>query len=402
MQSNNYKYFDIYKGYTLINRRLIYYPIAFLLSLVFLFLPKNKKNIIIYSYKGVKFNFNSRVFFDYLRLRKQLEHSYYFIIDDDKLRRELRKEYGDHFVTTHEIGDLCKILMAKFWITSTRPVFLFPQVIFGRKIINLWHGMPIKKISVEDASSSFLMRVLYKYYYPYFYSKIISYSEACAELMKRSFCVDDSKILISGSPVGQIIGNPNLNNSKVEAIKAIDGYKVLYAPTYRDGSSTRYFPFDEFDIDKFNIFLKENKIHFYVRPHHLDKYNINKLSNIHLLTANDVEEITYHLSAFDVLITDYSSLFVDFLLTSGRVIFIPYDLDLYLSSRGQNFNYYDITPGPIVFSEDEFKNALVASCNDEKYFLPEREKVRAIFHSVYNNQCDVIYDYIISFSKKCS
>ncbi|HCW2765239.1 MULTISPECIES: CDP-glycerol glycerophosphotransferase family protein [Enterobacteriaceae] len=384
----------------MINRRFIYYPIAFILSLVLLFFPKNKKNIIIYSYKGVKFNFNSRVFFDYLRLRKQLEHNYYFIINDDKLRYELQQKYGNHFITTYELGGLFKILMAKFWVTSTRPVFLFPQVILGRTIINLWHGMPIKKISVEDASSSYFMRLLYKYYYPHFYSKVISYSEVCAELMKRSFCVDDSKILISGSPVGQIIGHPDLNNSKIEEIKVIDGYKVLYAPTYRDGSSTRYFPFHEFDIDKFNSFLNENKIHFYVRPHHLDNYNIKKLSNIHLLTASDVEEITYHLSAFDVLITDYSSLLVDFLLTSGRVIFIPYDLEFYLSSRGQNFNYYDITPGPIAFNEDEFKNALIESCNNEQYYQLERKKVREVFHSVDSNQCDKIYNYILSFTMK--
>ena len=49
----------------------------------------------------------------------------------------------------------------------------------------------------------------------------------------------------------------------------------------------------------------------------------------------------------DVLLTDYSGVYCDFLLTHKPIIFTAFDLDYYSESRGLNFDYKASISGPI-------------------------------------------------------
>ena len=52
------------------------------------------------------------------------------------------------------------------------------------------------------------------------------------------------------------------------------------------------------------------------------------------------------LGIFDLLVTDYSSIYIDYLLTEKPIVFLPYDKEQYLEGRGMNFGYDEVTPGP--------------------------------------------------------
>ena len=61
----------------------------------------------------------------------------------------------------------------------------------------------------------------------------------------------------------------------------------------------------------------------------------------------------------DILITDYSSIMIEFGLLSKPIIFFAYDLDNYLSNeRGFYLDYKKDLPGPIVYSTEELINAI--------------------------------------------
>ncbi|MGY3765903.1 CDP-glycerol glycerophosphotransferase family protein [Vagococcus vulneris] len=60
------------------------------------------------------------------------------------------------------------------------------------------------------------------------------------------------------------------------------------------------------------------------------------------------------LGIVDLLITDYSSIFFDFLVTDRPILFYCWDDDLYTSDRGKYFEY-DELPGPVAFTIDELK-----------------------------------------------
>jgi len=49
----------------------------------------------------------------------------------------------------------------------------------------------------------------------------------------------------------------------------------------------------------------------------------------------------------DILITDYSSIYFDFLILDRPIIFAPFDIEQYVKSdRALYYDYYDVTPGP--------------------------------------------------------
>src|SRR5690606_13807169 len=105
-----------------------------------------------------------------------------------------------------------------------------------------------------------------------------------------------------------------------------------------DGGSTVYFPFKDFTKDALNDFLENQKIALFIRPHHLDQghKSLMDLPNVYLVDSGFIDEISFYLHHFCVLVTDYSSIALDFLLTGGTTMYIPYDLKDYEQSRGVN------------------------------------------------------------------
>ena len=86
--------------------------------------------------------------------------------------------------------------------------------------------------------------------------------------------------------------------------------------------------------------------------------NVYLSSRIRYLGVEDAEDITGLLGIFDLLVTDYSSIYIDYLLTGKPMIFLPYDKEEYLDERGMNFTYEKVTPGPKPETQAEFTKAL--------------------------------------------
>ena len=84
----------------------------------------------------------------------------------------------------------------------------------------------------------------------------------------------------------------------------------------------------------------------------------------------------------DVLITDYSSIYFDYLLLDRPIIFFDYDLKEYLNdSRELYFDYDEFTPGEKVSNYHELKKAIFKSVNSDKEYTTGysefRKKIRA-------------------------
>ena len=64
-------------------------------------------------------------------------------------------------------------------------------------------------------------------------------------------------------------------------------------------------------------------------------------------------------SKVDLLITDYSSIFFDFLITDKPILFYPYDKDDYLTRDRAMYDEYDtVTPGHKVYDFKSFYEKL--------------------------------------------
>ncbi|MCX5773226.1 MAG: CDP-glycerol glycerophosphotransferase family protein, partial [Fusobacteria bacterium] len=104
----------------------------------------------------------------------------------------------------------------------------------------------------------------------------------------------------------------------------------------------------------------------------------------------DVNEI---IGDVDLLMTDYSSVYFDFLLLNRKLIFIPSDIEEYDLNRGFVFEkYYDITPGEKVFTQEMLQKSLIC---EEDLYIKEREYVKNMLHRYSdNNSCERVWEKI--------
>jgi CDP-glycerol glycerophosphotransferase (TagB/SpsB family) len=86
----------------------------------------------------------------------------------------------------------------------------------------------------------------------------------------------------------------------------------------------------------------------------------------------------------DVLITDYSSVFYDYLLTLRPIIFFANDLEKYTEVRDFYYDYKSFVPGPFVQNGDE----LIQALKNIKQWNPEYEEKRRTVRDKFNKYSD--------------
>ena len=95
------------------------------------------------------------------------------------------------------------------------------------------------------------------------------------------------------------------------------------------------------------------------------------------------------------MITDYSSVYFDFLLLDRPIIFIPFDIKEY-SKRGFALEPYDFwTPGPKVYSLNELIKELKVFINNPEYYNKERKTVNHLVNTYKDGKsCERVWNLI--------
>lgn len=249
----------------------------------------------------------------------------------------------------------------------------------GQVYVNTWHGIPLKTIGFDiptgNVSAGNSAKNLLSADY------LISPDAFMTEIYKHAFKLEglyEGTILEVGQPRNDSYFHTRredilkkLSESGVE----IDPEKklILYAPTWK---GSRYASPDTSLEAYYRLIhtIEENvdtkKYQILVKPHQIVYYHIKKTQGItgqFIPATVDTNEL---LSVTDVLISDYSSIYFDYLVSKKPILFFIPDLDEYLGYRGLYFGI-DKLPGPIAKSYEELA-ALVK--NPEKAMEPHREK----------------------------
>lgn len=350
------------------------------------------------------FNYNSSYLFLYVKEHCPQIHPYY-VMNDDKKREELGEKYGkEYFLDGKTMAGIRKILSCKVWFTSTAPPLY--GVGFRKKyvILNLWHGIPLKKIGMEQENLSWFTRKYYKYLFADNYEGVVTTSSHLVHIMSRSFLVEPERIKVWGQPRNDVLFSSNSEGKGLEEVFSgeLPPYEkvVLYAPTFRDHEPTQLFPFQDMDRERLCQWLEEKKIFLCIRLHLYDQTGyqwIQELdrtgSRIRFLNEDRTVDIMEALKEFDLLITDYSSIYMDYLLTGKPVLFLPYDQEEYLKDRGMNFPYDQVTPGPKPKTFQEFLNSMEDLLYNHDGYVRQRESVNNFLNEIQRPCCADICKY---------
>ena len=330
------------------------------------------------------YNYNSRYLFEYVK-ENLPEITPLFVINDSELRNSLSSKYGkQYFIETESIQGIRQALSAGVWFTSAGLPAYGTGLHKKRLIINLWHGIPLKKIALLDPNLKKAARIYFKKIFSENYTCILTTSHELIPLMARSFAVSEDKIKVWGQPRNDGLFQKNdCREILGQLFPDLPEYTktVLYAPTFRDYGQVQLFPFKDFDQKQLEAFLDEKNMLLFIRTHVAEQGSAApKLGKrIRFLGHEQAEDVTGILNIFDCLITDYSSIYIDYLLTDKPMIFLPYDRQQYLDGRGMNFDYDDVTPGP---KPETFNDFLDALSPKEDFWKSERTRVNRLFNEI--------------------
>lgn len=366
---------------------------------IVLFIPRKKNRIIFSSTSNLRYNYNSKYLFEYF-IKKYPEMEIKYVLNDLVLKEKLRIEIGDYFLDTFSLKNIIYCLRASTWVTSSLEtpiggIFLS----YKRLVIHLGHGVPLKNIGLMEKNISFLKKVYYRivrYNFTYF----LSTSNKFIKIWTKFLDISEKKIIVAGQPrndsIYQLKKDFLIDKFKIKE----NGINVLYAPTWRQWSETKLFPFEDFEYSKLENFLSNNNISIFLRVHPSFENKVEskllKIKGIYLFDSKIAEDITEYLSCFNILITDYSSIFIDFLLLDRPIIFFPYDYEEYESKIGFTINYNDYTPGNKTYSFESFLLELEKILNRNDTYKKARKKLNNFYNGCKTDKnCKLLSEFIL-------
>jgi CDP-glycerol glycerophosphotransferase (TagB/SpsB family) len=145
-----------------------------------------------------------------------------------------------------------------------------------------------------------------------------------------------------------------------------------------------------FDYKRFDTLLEENNMLCISKVHHGEENSVSKKSknrkynNLYFIDNNILDSFGFDLyeilNAADVLITDYSTIYNDFLFMNKPTVFVNTDIEEYRLERGLALEPYDFwTAGPKVQTQDQLEQELIKSCFDDGYYKSDRERLAPVF-----------------------
>ncbi|AOW77065.1 hypothetical protein A3Q34_09475 [Colwellia sp. PAMC 20917] len=327
--------------------------------------PKKKDLWVFGAWYGQRYSDNPKAFFEYIN-ENQKHIKAVWITKDQAIVDQLR-ENGHIAYLDKGYSGLWMQLRAEFaFVCQSLHDDLYPACISKKtKVVNLWHGLPLKKIMYdvfgEQTVEKNIVGRLFDFLSPYERIRndyLLATSTETQNTLSKAFRLPKDRVLITGFPRNDVF-----LKEKKNAIKSV--YKCIYMPTFRGGIGTECDLFAQygFDVEQIDGTLKENNIDLVLRMHPVNKppeYLINAIKNSSHITIDSTADIFDSIADYDCMITDYSGGYFDFMLTGKPILFAPFDLEKYKQQeRDLYYKYEDVTIGPYSYSWPELITRII-------------------------------------------
>lgn len=234
----------------------------------------------------------------------------------------------------------------------------------GQLYFQTWHGSPLKRIAHDRPHLDFFnwhhrrQLLIARDGWDY----LLSQSEFCTRALRSAFRYD-GPVLEMGYPRNDLMSSEAAaevrQRTRAHFGVGPDQQLILYAPTWRDNHRVGRVFDKVLYLDPKALVRELDDAVVFVRGH----YNsMNAAEDVdpegRVIDVTRYPDIADLYVAADALVTDYSSVFFDFVLTDKPMIFLAPDLKEYRDDNRGFYLDYDVVPGPVCLSTHEVAEAL--------------------------------------------
>jgi len=337
--------------------------------------PRFNGKIVVGGWFGSLYGDNPRYFVDYVLANTNLKVIW---VGEEKIRNDVPKYARLEFVPKGSLKAIYHLLTTRrivcchmtAWDFSELPIF--PRSTSRVKIVNTWHGIPIKKMgaslpgSKDSESTGWKARV--KHFFWWRNEYVCVSSDEMGGILGTGWvrAFSPERVLRIGTPRNDFLLAKSRDMDYIRCLKekyaAILGFDksrkvVMYMPTWRSGKGTvrTFYGLDADSRVKLKKVLDDNNA-VMIEKHHYMTY-VNNLPEIgstgnmiailpELVNKIDTQEL---LLISDVMISDYSGAYIDYGLLRRPVIHYAYDYEFYKNvDTGLSYELSDVAAGPIV------------------------------------------------------
>lgn len=235
-------------------------------------------------------------------------------------------------------------------------------------------------------------------------------SEAFKPLMSKVYGIDEKKIVASGFPRNDILFKPSPRAHQIFE-NQFDKIIVWY-PTFRqskggrvvEGCNSMPIIHDEKLAIKINETLKEKNILIVLKPHFAQDISfLTKLdlSNIRIIddsffVKNSISSYEF-VAGCDALLTDYSSIYFDYLACDKPIGVVWEDIEHYRQNRGfcMDIDYY-MSGAEKIYTVDDFLNFVQHLHLGDDVAKSQRQQIRKLAHDSFEgDNTNTVVDFII-------
>lgn len=197
---------------------------------------------------------------------------------------------------------------------------------------------------------------------------VVCSGEGVRDIYAGAFGMPRERVLPLGAPRADFLFS---EENRIKAEKKLQNLYpetknkkvILYAPTFRDNLKRNEDILKVFDTKKISSLLGEDYC-IMVRLHPQINVNPGDLKNA--INVTDYEDVRELVLFCDILITDYSSICMDFSLLGKKTVFFAYDLEEYIRERDFYFDYETYVPGEVAKTLETLAEKVKSGFDEEK------------------------------------
>lgn len=351
--------------------------------------PIAEKTVFYDAFSGLGVLDSPRAIFKNLLKREDFrDYTHVFAINDMKTARDNMAEFQHlsnvKFVKRRSAEYAKYVCTAKYLICNSS---LLP--FFGRRpeqvYLETWHGVPSKVMGFERPGQRVGATMYAEHNFLNATHLVAANGFTGERMFKKAYMLDglyEGELLNEPLPRTDLLVNTTrqeaLNKLKTAGIYT-DKKIVVYAPTWK-GKLYNQLDYDldelknavkllkdRIDTSKYEVFLR---VHYFVYNEVAKDEELRKIS---IPFTVDTDEM---LAATDILISDYSSIFFDFLSTRRPILFYVPDIDDYTENRGL-YIPMEKMPGPAHRTLDGIAESINHIDEVQKEYRDRYEAMRA-------------------------